>query len=179
QPQTITTSATRSYDIRAVANQALPGGFHARGRINYFSSIITNQTFNTNILDATRNTRTYGGNVVGNWGGYSLNGTFDRTEYFYDANSSGVNGGAPRFSFSRSERPLFGSDLYFALGGEAVHLLHEDKGLATVVDKTLSRFDVNPQIRFPFKKWQWFTVNSSLAWRDTFYTRSLDPNHND
>ena len=38
-------------------------------------------------------------------------------------------------------------------------------------------FDISPQIRFPFKKWQWFTVNSSLGWRDTYYSRSysLDP----
>src|SRR5262249_12713570 len=32
-----------------------------------------------------------------------------------------------------------------------------------------------PQIRYPFKKWQWFTVNSTVSWRDTFYTRSRDP----
>ena len=41
--------------------------------------------------------------------------------------------------------------------------------------RTLTRLDVNPQIRFPFKKWQWFTVNSTASWRDTFYTRSLSP----
>src|SRR5262249_51959045 len=31
---------------------------------------------------------------------------------------------------------------------------------------------------FPFKKWQWFTVNSTAGWRDTYYTRSLDPTTN-
>ena len=36
----------------------------------------------------------------------------------------------------------------------------------------LGRLDFSPQIRYPFKRWQWFTVNSSFAWRDTFYTRS-------
>src|SRR6185503_12907873 len=42
-------------------------------------------------------------------------------------------------------------------------------------DTGLSRFDFAPQIRYPFKKWAWFTVNSTLLFRDTFYTRSLDP----
>ena len=42
-------------------------------------------------------------------------------------------------------------------------------------DQSLQRFDFTPQIRFPFKKWQWFTVNSTLSWRDTYYSRSLDP----
>ena len=40
----------------------------ARGRTsNYFSSIVDHQTFNTNVNDASRNQRSYGGNVVGAW----------------------------------------------------------------------------------------------------------------
>ena len=44
------------------------------------------------------------------------------------------------------------------------------------MDSGLGRVNVAPQLRYPFKKWQWFTVNSTLGWRDTYYTRSLDPN---
>ncbi len=36
-------------------------------QVNYFSSIYTNQTFNTNVTDASQNQRSYGGNVVGAW----------------------------------------------------------------------------------------------------------------
>jgi hypothetical protein len=43
------------------------------------------------------------------------------------------------------------------------------------VDSGLTRFDISPQIRYPFKRWQWFTVNSTLSWRDTYYTRSYAP----
>ena len=64
----------------------------ARGRsVDYFSSIATNQTFNTNINDASNSQRSFGGNVVGAWGSYSLNGTLDRTEYFYSQTSSNVD----------------------------------------------------------------------------------------
>jgi LPS-assembly protein len=170
------TDASRSYDIRANANQPLPGGFRARAHVSYFSSITTNQTFNTNVYDANRNQRTYGANVVGAWGGYSLNGTFDRTEYFYDANNSTLTGNAPRFSFTRSERPLFGSDLFYSWNSEYADLAYDSRANGVEVDKSLHRVDFSPQVRYPFKKWQWFTVNTSAAWRDTYYSRSQDPN---
>jgi LPS-assembly protein len=171
--------ASRTYEIRGNANQPLPGGFRARANISYFSSITSMQTFNTNVYDATRNQRTYGANVVGTWGGYSLNGTYDRSEYFYDTTDSSLTGGAPRFSFTKSERQLFGTDLYYSVNGEYVYLLREDKTSTSFVSRNLNRLDFSPQIRFPFKKWQWFTVNSSVSWRDTFYTRSLDASKRD
>jgi LPS-assembly protein len=171
--------AARSYDFRGGLNQALPLGMRARARVDYFSSITTSQTFNSNVYDASRNQRTYGGNVVGSWGGYSMNATFDRNEYFYNADTSSVSGSGPRVSVSRNERPLFGSALYFSLNGEYANLLYESKGIDATgpydVDKGLMRFDITPQVRYPFKKWQWFTVNSTFSWRDTYYTRSYDP----
>jgi len=166
---------SRSYEIRGSANQLLPGNLRARGRVDYFSSIATSQTFNTNIYDASRNSRSFGGNVVGAWSTYSLNGTFDRSEYFYDTTNSGVTGSWPRIAVSRNERPLFGSPVYFTIGTEFAHLLSESKSATASVDRSQSRFDVSPRIRYPFKKWQWLTVNSTFSWRDTFYTRSYDP----
>src|SRR4029079_2230768 len=63
-------------------------------------------------------------------------------------------------------------------GAEYVRIIRDNKSETADVDSTLTRLDVNPQIRFPFKKWQWFTVNSTLAWRDTYYTRSQNPDTN-
>ncbi len=133
------------------------------------------QTFNTNIYDASRVQRTYGGNIVGVTHGFSVNGTFDHSEYFYtSSNTSAVTGSWPRLNISRNERPLFGSDLYFLVNGEWVNLLRTNKAPTGETDSGLIRYDINPQIRYPFKKWQWFTVNSTFSFRDTFYTRSLD-----
>ena len=78
-------SSTRSYELRGGANQLLPRGLRARARVDYFSSITTMQTFNTNINDTSRNQRSFGGNIVGAWNMYSLNATIDHTEYFYSA----------------------------------------------------------------------------------------------
>jgi LPS-assembly protein len=176
---TVTPGGT--YELRGGANQLLPGGLRARANIDYFSSLAANQIVNNNIYDISQNRRSYGGNVVGAWGTYSLNATFDRSEYFYAGNnSSGVTGGAPRVGLTRNERPLLGSQVYFSVGSEFVHILNDRKspdgaGPAVDTDLGLTRFDFNPQIRYPFKKWQWFTVNSSVGWRDTYYTRSQTP----
>ena len=98
------TSAQRSYDIRGNANQMLPGNLRAQANVNYFSSIESSQTFNTNIYDISRNQRAFGGNVVGAWGTYSLNGTLDHREYFYDLNTSVLSGSWPRVSRPRDHR---------------------------------------------------------------------------
>jgi LPS-assembly protein len=170
----ITTLPSRSYEIRGGANQVLPGNIRARANVNYFSSIVTSQTFNTNIYDASRNQRSFGGNLVGAWNSYSMNATIDHSEYFYSQTSSVVSGNGPRVSFSRNERPILDSPLYFSGGAEFVHSLRTTNAAGSSVDTGLSRLDVSPQIRYPFKKWQWFTVNSTLGWRETYYTRSYE-----
>jgi hypothetical protein len=84
-----------------------------------------------------------------------------------------VAGTAPRVAFSRNERPLFGnSSVYFSMNSEFVQFDRESRINDVVSDTGLGRIDVNPQIRYPFKRWQWFTVNSTMSWRDTYYTRS-------
>jgi LPS-assembly protein len=183
-----TTAASRSYDFRGGLNQALPLGMRAQANVSYFSSLTTNQTFNTNIYDASLNTRSVGANVVGAWGTYTMNATFDHTEYFYSAanattaGSSALTGSGPKVDFSRNERPLFDSPVYFSVGAEYANLLRDSKApdpanpIQTLETNTgLTRLDFTPQIRYPFKKWQWFTVNSTFGWRDTYYTHSQIP----
>jgi LPS-assembly protein len=170
---------SQSYEIRGNLNQVLPGNLRARANVDYFSSLSTMQTFNTNIFDLSRNQRTYGGNLVGAWRTYTLNATFNRTQYFSSDTYSVLTGTSPRIVLSRNERPLFsGSQLYFSGSSEFVHFDREsiDETQSPSVDSEgVSRFDFTPQIRYPFKKWQWFTVNSTASWRETYYTRSLDP----
>jgi LPS-assembly protein len=166
---------TRSFEIRGNANQLLPGHLRARANVNYFSSITTSQTFNTNIYDLSRNQRDFGGNVMGAWGGYSLNSTIDHREYFYSTTSSTLSGNLPRVAISRNERPLLGTPLYFSAGAEYVHSLRSSNNEGVVTDTSLSRADFNPQIRYPFKKWQWFTVNTTATIHETYYSRSLTP----
>jgi LPS-assembly protein len=184
----VPTSASRSYDFRGGLNQALPLGMRAQANVSYFSNLTTNQTFNTNIYDASQNTRTVGANLVGAWGTYTLNGTFDHTEYFYGAGNattagtSALSGSGPKVALTRNERPLFDSPVYFSVGAEYANLLRDNKvpnpvnPIETLETNTgQTRLDFTPQIRYPFKKWQWFTVNSTFSWRDTYYSHSQIP----
>ena len=183
----VTQPAGHPYEIHGNATQFFPGDIRARGRVDYFSNIAENQSFNTNYTAAFTNQRSFGGNAIGAWGTYSMNATVDHTEYFSSQTQSVTSGSWPRISLNRNERLIPGTPFYFSVGSEYASLLRHaqdtDKDPADPAygyNQDVSRFDFNPQIRFPFKKWQWFTVNSTLAWRDTFYSRRmlLDPNTN-
>jgi LPS-assembly protein len=165
----------RSYTVTGSAGQPLPGRLRARGQIDYFSSIATNQTFNLDVNSATRSRRSFGGNVVGAWNSYSLNATLNHVEQFNSQTSSSLNGGWPKVMLIRNERPIGDSPFYVAAGGEYAYLLSELREDNVVVDRNLTRLDFTPRVRFPFKKWQWFTVNTTASWRDTAYSRSYDP----
>jgi len=170
--------AQKSFTINSNANHIFPFNLRGRARVNYFSSITANQTFQTNLNISAVNTRYYGGNIVGSWGSYALNGQFDRNESFPTTTQSYVTGGSPKISLLRGERPLFSktSPLFFSASEEVAHLEYQAKnGDVVAADRSLGRNDFFTQLRYPFKKWQWFTVNSAVSWRDTAYTRSLDP----
>ena len=176
---TTTVPASHSYEIHGNATQFLPFGIRARGRVDYFSNITQNQSFNMNYVNAYVNQRSYGGNAIGAWGTYSMNATLDHTQYFSSATSSTTTGSWPKISFNRNERLIPGTPLYFSAGAEYASLERngEDTTIPTsAYNQDVTRLDFNPQIRFPFKKWQWFTVNSTLGWRDTYYTRSTARN---
>jgi LPS-assembly protein len=172
-----TSASSRTFTVNGGANQQLPGNFRAQAQVNYFSDLVTNQTLNVDVFSASRNTRSYGGNVLGTVGGFSVSGTFQQTEWFNDRINSGINGTSPRIAVSKNERPLFsGSPVYFSLGSEFANLVRKQRVDGnTTDDRSVTRADFSPQLRYPFKRWPFLTVNSSLGWRETYYTRSLDP----
>ena len=191
QQQSALLPASHSLNVQGGMNQSLPWNLRMRGNINYFSNIATNQTFNTDVYNASQSQRSFGINLVGAWRNYSLNVTANRSEVFYNPTDSIVTGGLPKIDFNRTERPLFdGSPVYFSVGSELVDLVRGTKTdqctdggrtppCPVASDTGLARMDFTPQIRYPFKKWQWFTVSTSISWRDTFYTRSQDPTTTD
>jgi lipopolysaccharide assembly outer membrane protein LptD (OstA) len=172
----ITEPGSESYDLRGSAMQTLGAGWSARGRVYYFTDITVQQAYNTNIYDSSNQTRTYSGSVGGPVpGGFHLNTSYDRTEYFSGTTDSTTTGASPRFQFSRGERPLFGTPVYFSMNGEYVNLVWESDSGGTITSRDLTRVDFMPTIRVPFTKWQFFTVNSSVSWRETHWSRSQDP----
>jgi LPS-assembly protein len=171
----VTTPERRSYEIRGSLSQRLGASMRARARADYFSDISVQQTYHQNVYEASRRQRVFSGSLSGAWRDLNYTGTFDRSEYFYGTTSSSVRGGAPRLLVNRSERPVFGSPVYFSVNSEYNRFVVERKSETRVVDQSLTRFDVFPRVRVPFTKWQFLTVNSTAGFRATYWTESLDP----
>jgi hypothetical protein len=78
-------------------------------------------------------------------------------------------------NFSQAERRLGKSPFYFGSNAEYATVLRStvDKNGNTLTDQGLTRIDVAPLLRIPFTKWPFLTVNSTVAWRGTYWTESL------
>ena len=166
--------ARRSFEIRGNARQQITRNITARGAVNFFSDVTVQQTYHNNIFEASSRERSVNGNVSGTWGGYRLSGTFDANETFFGNRSATLWGGGPRISFGQGQRQIPGTPLYFSFDTEYVRLLRrttfDPGGNETQINSGLHRADVNPVIQLPFTRWPFLTVNSSVAFRSTYWT---------
>jgi LPS-assembly protein len=170
-----TEPARRSFTIVGGMSQPLGGGLRARANANYFSSIQTQQRYYQDVDRATNRNRQFGGNVTGNWSEYVLSATLDRNDIFYPDGTVTTNGGLPRITFSRGERPIGKTRLYFGAAGDYQTFLRStSRDDVTLSDQGLTRLELNPTLRIPFTKWPFLTVNSSVSWRATYWTESLN-----
>ena len=108
----------RSYQLRGNAQHRISNALTARGQIDYFSDVTVQQTYQTNIYDASNSSRSFGGNVTGSWGAYTFSGTGDISETFFGDTNATLYGAGPRVSFNQAERSLLGSPVYFAFTSE-------------------------------------------------------------
>lgn len=172
---TTVTPAGRSYEFGGGLAHLLPLGLRARARIDYFSSLTTQQLYNTNIYEASRRQRAIGGSVTGAWGGISLTGNFQRTELFTSQTDSIVNGFAPSVTANLSSKRLGDLPLYVSVNSEASQILYKDRRSGIETDLGLGRFDATPTIRAALSNWPFLNVNGSIAYRHTYFSESLDP----
>lgn len=170
-----TSPSKQSFQITGDMVQTLGGGVRARGFVDYFSSLVTQQKFQHNVYQATNRTRRFGGNIAKSWAEYLMNATFEQRDFFDTENRLTRDGNLPRVSLSRGERPIGKSPLYFGVNSEYVSFVRktivDDE---TLNDQGLTRLDVNPTLRIPFTKWPFLTVNSVVAWRGTYWSESID-----
>lgn len=170
--------ARDSFQIRSAVSQTLPLKLKGSARVDYFSSLVTQQQYNTNIYQASQVSRTFGGGVTGTYGPYTVSGSMDRNEYFYSSETSVVSGAWPRLNFSRAEKPIGNLPLYTAVAVQWGNLVRQsvyrrqDKP-TVVIDSGLQKFDVTPVLRYALTKVQWLPVTATLAWHYTYWNESL------
>lgn len=165
----------RSYEVRGSLVQALPGGFRAQANANYFTSLATQQRYQQDVYQATTRQRNFDATVSGAWAGYTLSARAEQRDYFDNADTLTRTGSLPRINVSRGERPVAGLPIYFGATGEYVNIIRSTlRDDLELTNQGLARLDFNPTLRLPFNRWPFLTVNSSVAWRGTYWTESLD-----
>jgi LPS-assembly protein len=166
----------RSYSVVGGMTQPLPLNLRARANANYTSSIVSRQRYQQDISQSTNRSRSFGGNLSGSWGGYSISVTADKSDYFNNETTFQTTGSLPRVNFSRGERAVGHTPLYFGLNSEYVTLARStSENDVEISNSGLTRLDFNPTLRIPFNRWQFLTVNSVVSWRGTYWTESIDP----
>ena len=155
--------------------QGLPGGFKARGSVDYFSDVTVQQQYQMDLYNATLRTRNYQGNVSGSLGrGNSISGTYGINEIFYGDVDSQTIGGRPRIQYNRALTKLGPLPLYFTADGEYASIVRYDSsGDVKINDQSLTRYDISPSLQFPLTKWPFLSVRSSITWQNTYWTESL------
>lgn len=171
---TLTVPGVQSYQITGSLVQQLPAKLRLSANANYFSSLVAQQRYQQNVFAATNRSRNFGANISGNWGAHSISGTVDRNEVFTNDTDSNVYGAAPKVVYSRAEKPIGKLPVYFGATTEYATLIRTDKNATTVNERGLTRIDVFPTLRFPFTKLPFLTFNSSLGFRQTYWSESLD-----
>jgi LPS-assembly protein len=162
-----------SYTITGTVLQSLPAHLRLSGSANYFSSLVAQQRYQQEIYAATNRTRNFGVNLSGNWGANSVSGTVDRNETFTNDTDSTTFGSRPRFSYSRGEKSIGNLPIYFGTNAEYVETVRLGNTTAQKTDLGITRFDLFPTIRFPFTKLPYLTFNSSMGFRETYWSESL------
>jgi lipopolysaccharide assembly outer membrane protein LptD (OstA) len=169
--------AHSSFDMRAHAIGRLPAKLSAKVNVDYFTDVTIQQAYQQDLYNATRQTRSYGGNLSGAWGRDSISAMFNRSDYFSGDTLDRTNGVRPRLSYRRSPTQIAGLPIYFATSTEFASLTRgEAVGSEREVESSLSRYDLTPSIQFPFTKWPFLSVQSSLEWHNTYYTERYDAN---
>ncbi len=166
--------AERSYEVRGTLAQMLPGGFRARGHVDYFSSLVSQQLYNTDIYYASRRQRTFGGSVTGNWGGVTLTGNYLRAELFQSETSSTINGYAPQITANLSSKRLGSWPVYASVASDVGKHLYIARDGTGERDFSVGRVDLQPNVRAALTSWPFLNINASLGFRNTYFTQSLD-----
>jgi LPS-assembly protein len=165
----------KSYRLNGSLSQGLGGSWYAQGRADYSSSVRVQQIYSSDINQRSRRNRILGGSISGTMAGYRLTGTYDRNEYFAENGTSSLRGNSPRVSFSRPERTLGRLPIYTSVGTDYLHLASRsyDADHTLTAQSDIDRIDIVPVVRFPYTKLPFLALNTSLTWRNTFWSDSL------
>jgi LPS-assembly protein len=169
-----TRPARRSKTVRGNLTQNLPLGLSARARVDYVTDVSVRQTYNHDFYNMSNSTRSYSGGVSGSWRNLSVSSSYERTESFYDLESSTINGRTPGLTSALSGVRLWKLPVFATVNADAGHYVLINRSSGTEVDNSLNKADLTPSIRVPLSTLPFLQVNATAAYRTTYYSESLD-----
>jgi len=144
-------------------------------RLDYFSDILTQQLYHQNVYQASRRSRLIEAGASDVFGPLSMTALYQRNETFNSDVSSVLYGATPRVSAILAPQQLFGAPIYASLNSEYAYLPYRYlTGGVTTLDNSLARIDIAPSLRVPLSRLTFLSVNTSVAHRMTYYSRSYD-----
>lgn len=163
----------RSTRIEGGLSQNLPFGLSARARVDYFSNVTVQQTYNHDFNLATNSNRAVDGGISGSWRNLSVNAQFRRNETFYNGEDSLVSGSAPGFTASLSGVRLGPLPVFATMNAEAARVLYVENFGDQSFDSGLTKMDFTPSLRAPLSTLPYLQVNATATYRSTYYSESL------
>jgi LPS-assembly protein len=168
---TATVPAT-SYEVTGNAVQTIRPWLTARVRADYFTDVVNQQLLHQTLYEASRSNRLIEGGLTGTRGPWSGNLLFQRNEVLNGIDDSVVYGSAPRLTATLAPQRLFSSPVYASFNTDLGYLPYQHVVDGRIQqDNSFGRFDASPSIRVPFSKLSFLSINTSAAYRTTYYTR--------
>jgi len=164
-----------SYELQGAVTQSLGGAAHARVRLDYFSDVISQQLYHQNIYQASRRNRVIEAGASDVFGPLSTTLVYQRNETFNSNVNAVLYGSTPRLTTILAPQQLFGAPIYASMNSEYAYLPYRNvNGSVVTLDNSLSRVDVAPSVRVPLSRVTYLSVNTSAAYRTTYYSRSFN-----
>ena len=170
-----TLPAKTSYEFTGAVTQALGGRARARMRLDYFSDVFTQQLYHQNIYQASRRNRVIEAGASDVFGPLATTLLYQRNETFNSDVNSVLYGSTPRMSAVLAPQQLFGAPIYASMNSEYAYLPYRNvTDNVVTLDNSLSRVDIAPAVRVPLSRLTYLSVNTSAAYRTTYYSRSYN-----
>jgi LPS-assembly protein len=175
----VVTPGLESYTIRSAVTQGLPARTRMTASIDYFSSVQVQQLYQQSLFESSKRTRNWSVSTISSWSGFTASSGVSRNEIFLTQAESQIEGARPRFNLSRTATKLGAAPVYVSGHLDVLNLQREFRrelpsGDARL-DTGLTRIDGRGAFTVPFPTFSFLSVNSSLTWNGTHYSKSLDP----
>jgi LPS-assembly protein len=164
-----------SYEFSGSLTQNIGNTLRARGRVDYFSDVTTQQLYQQDIYQASQQSRIIEGGLSGTFGRLQTSALFQRNELFSGESNVVVYGNTPRASANLAQTQLFGSPIYGSFTSEFAYQPYRYLTDNVVTrDDSRALFQFAPEVRVPLSRLTYLSVNTSATYRSTYYSRSLD-----